>query len=310
MRVLTLALVLLTGAADVSPAYKAEIEKYRKDRIAELTAPNGWLAVQGLFWLHDGANPAGSDPASEIKLPARAPKKAGVFTLKDKTVSFTAEAGAGATAEGKPVDTFTFDPRKGEQSAVTFNGVTLFVIRRSDKIGLRMLDPDSDARTHFDGLTYFPLDAKYHVTATFTPNEKPKTVQVPNVLGQLVPMESPGKVDFTIDGKPYSLEPVYETSKHEDLFFIFKDLTSRTETYGAGRFLHTPLPKDGAVDLDFNRAYNPPCAFTDFATCPLPVKENQLAVRIPAGELRWAHGIAAHSGHARSEVRGPRSDNR
>jgi len=288
MRALILALTLLS-AVDVSPAYKAEIEKYRANRIAELTAPNGWLAVQGLFWLHEGANSAGSDPASEIKLPPRTPKKIGVFTLKDKTVSFTAEPGAGVTAAGKPVETFGFDPRKGEDSAVTVNGVTLFVIRRSDKVGLRMLDPDSDARKHFDGLTYFPLDVKYHVKAKFVPYEQPKTVQVPNVLGQLVPMESPGRVEFTLDGKPYSLEPVYETAKHEDLFFIFKDPTSRTETYGAGRFLHTPLPKDGSVDLDFNRAYNPPCAFTDFATCPLPVKENQLPVRIPAGELRWKH---------------------
>lgn len=289
MRALVLALALSTAAADVTPAYRAEIEKYRKDRIAELTAPNGWLAVQGLFWLHDGANPAGSDPASEIKLPPRTPKKAGVFTLKDKTVTFTPEPGTAVTSAGKPVETFTFDPQKGEDSAVTINGVTLFVIRRSDKIGVRMLDPESDARKHFDGLKYFPLDATYRVKAKFIPYEKRKTVQVPNVLGQLVPMESPGRVEFTLDGKPYSLEPVYETAKHEDLFFIFKDLTSRTETYAAGRFLHTPLPKDGVVDLDFNRAYNPPCAFTDFATCPLPVKENQLQVRIPAGELRWKH---------------------
>ena len=98
-----------------------------------------------------------------------------------------------------------------------------------------------------------------------------------------------GEAEFTIDGRPYSLEPVYETSKHEDLFVIFKDLTSRKETYGAGRFLHTPLPVNGVVDLDFNRAYNPPCAFTDFATCPLAAKENQLPVRIAAGELRWDH---------------------
>ena len=104
-------------------------------------------------------------------------------------------------------------------------------------------------------------------------------------------MESPGRVEFSIGGKPYSLEPVYETSKHEDLFFIFRDLPSPTETYEAGRFLHTPLPVNGVVDLDFNRAYNPPCAFTEFATCPLPVKDNQLQVSIPAGERRWSgHG--------------------
>jgi uncharacterized protein len=291
MRALTLALVLLTAAADASPAYKAEIEKYRKNRIAELTAPNGWLAVQGLFWLHDGANPAGSDPAEAIRLPARAPKKIGVFTLKAGAVTFTAEPGAGVTAAGKVIETFTFDPRRGEDSAVEVSGLTIFVIRRADKTGLRMYDPESDARTHFTGLTYFPLNPAYRFRARFVPYAAPKTVQVPNVLGQLVPMESPGRVEFTLAGQALSLEPVYETSKHEDLFFIFRDLTSRTDTYEAGRFLHTPLPVDGYVDLDFNRAYNPPCAFTAFATCPLPVKENQLDVRIPAGERRWSgHG--------------------
>jgi uncharacterized protein (DUF1684 family) len=150
-----------------------------------------------------------------------------------------------------------------------------------------MLDPDSVARKSFRGLKYFPLDPAYHFHAKFVPYDKPKPVPVPNVLGQLVTMDSPGYVEFTLKGRSYHLEPVYETSKHEDLFFIFKDLTSRKETYEAGRFLHTPLPSGGTVDLDFNRAYNPPCAFTAFATCPLPIKANQLQVRIPAGELRY-----------------------
>ena len=150
-----------------------------------------------------------------------------------------------------------------------------------------MWDPESPHRKGFKGLTYFPLNAAYRFEAKFVQYDKLKPVKVPNVLGQLVTMESPGLVEFTIKGETYKLEPVYETPKHEDLFFIFKDLTSRTETYEAGRFLHTPLPKDGAVDLDFNRAYNPPCAFTEFATCPLPIKENQLPIRIPAGELRY-----------------------
>lgn len=287
MRVLILALTLAASAADVSPAYEAEIAKYRSARIAELTAPDGWLAVQGLFWLHEGANSAGSDPASEIKLPSRAPRKMGVFTLQGGTVTFAAAPGAGVMSAGKPAETVALDPRQGEKSAVTAAGLTLFAIRRGDKIGLRLLDPESEARKTFHGLQYFPLDPKYRVKARFVAYEKPRQVPVPNVLGQIVPMESPGRVEFTLDGKTYSLEPVYETSKHEDLFFIFKDLTSRAETYGAGRFLHTPLPVNSIVDLDFNRAYNPPCAFTDFATCPLPVKENQLQVRITAGELRW-----------------------
>ena len=270
-----------------SSSYRAEIEKYRHDRIAELTAPDGWLAVQGLFWLKQGRQTAGSDPASEIRLPPRAPRRLGVFTVAERLVTFVADPSATVTVAGKPATSYTFEPRGGQESAIVFEGITMFVIRRADRVGLRMLDPESAARKTFKGLQYFPLDPAYRFRARFTPYPALKEVQVPNVLGQLVPMESPGVVEFTLKGKTYRLEPVYETSKHEDLFFIFKDLTSRRETYEAGRFLHTPLPKDGVVDLDFNRAYNPPCAFTDFATCPLPVKENQLQVPIRAGERRF-----------------------
>ncbi|HEX9369196.1 MAG TPA: DUF1684 domain-containing protein, partial [Vicinamibacterales bacterium] len=276
----------LLAALVLAPAsYRAEIEKYRRDRIAELTAPDGWLAVRGLFWLHEGANTAGSDPASEIRLPSRTAKRLGVFTLAQGQISFAAEPGASVTADGKPITTYTFG--RGAESSITTAGVSLAAIRRGDKIGLRMRDPESPNRTGFKGLKHFPLNPAYRVRAKFTAYEKPKLVPVPNVLGQLVSMESPGYVEFNIQGKPYRLEPVYETSRQEDLFFIFKDLTSRTETYEAGRFLHTALPHNGIVDLDFNRAYNPPCAFTEFATCPLPIKENKLQVRIQAGELNF-----------------------
>jgi uncharacterized protein len=281
------AIALVVAAQDMPAAYRAEIGKYRRERIAELSAPNGWLAVQGLFWLHDGANSAGSDPGSEIRLPARAPKRLGTFTLKDGTVTFTAAEGTQVTADGRAVSTFTFAARGGERSAVTTAGLTLFVIRRSDRVGLRLLDPDSVARRRFSGLRYFPLDPAYRVKAAFVSYPEIKKVPVPNVLGQLVPMESPGYVEFALNGNRYRLEPVYETARRDDLFFIFKDQTSRTETYAAGRYLHASLPVDGFVDLDFNRAYNPPCAFTDFATCPVPVKNNQLPVAIRAGELRY-----------------------
>ena len=286
MRLLVVA-VAVVGLSAQAPAYRTALDKYRHDRLEELTAPNGWLAVRGLFWLHQGANTAGSDPSSEIRLPSRAPGRLGVFTLEERAVSFTADPVAVVTSAGKPVSSLILDPRGGEQSAIVAAGVSLFVIRRGDKVGLRMLDPESPQRKGFAGLKYFPLNAAYHVQAAFTPYDKPKQVPVPNVLGQLVSMESPGYVEFTIKGQSYRLEPVYETPRHEDLFFIFKDLTSKTETYEAGRFLHAPLPQNGIVDLDFNRAYNPPCAFTEFATCPLPIKDNQLNVRIPAGELRF-----------------------
>ena len=275
--------VIALSAQPVS--YRDEIDKYRRDRVAELTAEDGWLAVRGLFWLHEGANTAGSDPSSEIRLPARAAKRVGVFTLANGQIAFAADPASAVTSGGKPVSSIALG--RGEDASIATSGVTLTAIRRGDKIGLRLRDPQHANRTTFKGLTYFPLSSAYRFRAKFTAYDTLKPVPVPNVLGQLVTMESPGYVEFTIKGTAYRLEPVYETSKHEDLFFIFKDLTSRRETYEAGRFLHTSLPKDGFVDLDFNRAYNPPCAFTEFATCPLPIKDNQLNARIPAGERRF-----------------------
>jgi hypothetical protein len=267
-------------------AYRKTIDDYRAHRVAELTAPDGWLAVSGLFWLHTGENGAGSDTNNEIRLPARAPKHLGRFTLDNGRVRFASAPGATVTTEGHAVSEFVFDPDKGEKSAIASGDLVMFIIKRGDRYGVRLLDPQSPARTTFKGLRYFPLQTAYRVDATFVPYETPKKVPVPNILGMTVDMESPGYVEFMLQGRRCHLEPVYETAKHEDLFFIFKDLTSRRETYPAGRFLHTPLPVNGRVVIDFNKAYNPPCAFTAFATCPLPTKANQLQVRIEAGELR------------------------
>lgn len=172
MRLVVVAVALLALSAQ-APAYRAEIAKYRAARVAELTAPDGWLAVRGLFWLHEGVNTAGSDPASELRLPARAAKKLGVFTLTAGQVSFTAAPGASVTADGKPITHVTFGP--GAESSIVSDGVTLAVIRRGDKIGLRMRDPQSPNRTGFKGLKYFPLDPAYRVRAAFRPYDKPVT---------------------------------------------------------------------------------------------------------------------------------------
>lgn len=297
MRTLIIAIAGVTLIGAAGPAsYRAEIEKYRADRIAELRAPDGWLAVAGLFWLHAGANIAGSDPSAAVRLPPRAQPKVGTFTLANGHVTFTTDPSATVTAAGRRVSTFVFDPKQDERSAIATTGVTMFVITRGDRLGVRMLDPESDARTHFSGLKYFPLNPAYHVTATYVPYAAAKRIPIINVLGMTVPMESPGYVEFTLNRTRYRLDPVYEDSKHENLFFLFKDLTNGAETYGAGRFLHAPLPVNGHVDLDFNLAYNPPCAFTAFATCPLPPPQNRLDRRIEAGELKYQGRGTAHQG--------------
>jgi uncharacterized protein (DUF1684 family) len=286
---LWIAALLAFGLAWQSPSYRAEIEAARAKRVADLKADDGWLTVSGLFWLKPGRNIAGTGPGSDIRLPAGAPSRLGVFRLADGHVTFTAGEQANVTIAGRPAHTVSLKPDAEEAGTLATGSLRLLLIKREDRFGIRMRDLNSHARRSFTGLHYFPLSPDARVTASFTAYPEPRTLRIPNVLGQNPEMISPGYVTFTFGGRSLRLEPVYETDERKDLFFIFKDLTSRDSTYPAGRFLHAALPADGSVVLDFNLAYNPPCAFTDFATCPLPPKQNQLPVRIEAGEQAY-HG--------------------
>jgi uncharacterized protein (DUF1684 family) len=259
MRAARLIAILIAGLAAraVSP-YASEIEQWKKAREASLR--NNWLQVSGLFWLHEGAN--------DVALP-------------DAPGHAAAKLHQGAvTINGQPM-------KADSGESVKAGRVSLFVIKRGDKIGIRMKDPESEYLRKFHGLEYFPLNEKYRVTARW--EAEPRKVPILNVLGQTEQSECPGYAVFALDGKEYRLSPIIEEPGDQRLFYIFRDLTSGKETYPAGRFFYSDMPKDGKVVLDFNQAYNPPCAFTDYATCPLPPKENHLAVRIEAGEKRYGH---------------------
>jgi uncharacterized protein len=284
--VVALAIVLGSQAAP----YRAEIEKARAARLDELQADDGWLTVTGLLWLKPGKNIAGSAPGSDLGLPAKAPGRLGVFELVNGQVTFTAEAGVTVMSAGARVRQSILDPGGGDKTALTIGDLRMFLIRREDRYAIRLRDINSPMRRGFKGLTYYPLNEAYRVDAAFVEYPEPHRIKIPNVLGQNPEMVSPGIVSFTLNGTEIRLEPVYETSEKKDLFFIFKDPTSQDTTYPAGRFLHTPLPQNGHVSIDFNLAYNPPCAFTDFATCPLPPRQNQTSVRIEAGEKAY-HGV-------------------
>ena len=259
-----------------SDAYRAQIEEWRRQRQAALTADGGWLTVTGLFWLHEGANSFGAASSSasnkDIVLPADPAVKDGVFDLHGGKVALRMD---GQTRELRPDST-------GKPDAIAMGSLTMFVIQRGDKFGIRLKDNNSRLRKEFAGLHYFPVSEEYRIRTRLVPDAK--KIPILNVLGQVADTPSPGYVAFEIHGQKLRLTPV-EESPHE-LSFIFRDLTSGKETYASGRFLDAELGKDGEVLLDFNKAYNPPCAFTPYATCPLPPKENRLAVRIEAGELR------------------------
>jgi len=265
--------------------YSSRIEQWRARHEAALKAQDGWLAVAGLFWLKDGANLAGSGPSNAIKLP-RGSVRAGVFEFHAGATTFRAAAGVTAFLNGKVARSAVQLKSDADGSAdrLQIAGMSISVIQRANRYGIRLWDPASAARQHFNGLHWFPVNEKYRVTARFVAYEKPKMIPITNVLGDTEPEASPGYVEFILDGQRLRLEPVTED---QQLFFIFRDLTAGRETYPAGRFLYASAPKNGEVELDFNKAENPPCAFTPYATCPLPPKQNHLAVRIAAGELNY-----------------------
>jgi len=270
MRLAALFLAGISMAATTT--YQDSILQWRKARDAALRAPDGWTSLAGLFWLHDGSNSYGKDSSNDIPLPA-GPAHAGSFELRGGEVS--------AVLNGKK-SLLKPDSKEG---VVTVDRLRLLVIKRGDRYGIRLKDPESEYRTGFHGIEYFPIDEAYRVTAKWV--AAPKQIPILNVLGQTEPSENPGYAVFHLGGKELRLYPIIEEPGDQQLFYIFRDLTTGKETYPAGRFFYSAMPKDGQVVLDFNKAYNPPCAFSPYATCPLPPKENHLDVRVTAGEKAY-----------------------
>ena len=284
-RFLLLALLLAAPALAVDDYPKA-VEAHRAERVARLTTPTGWLTVVGLPWLSAGDNTVGTAADNALKL-AGGPPYLGVVTLAaDGKVHFTPAPSALVQVDGADGPAELRYQGEGKPSLVTSGTLSFFVIQRNEKIGLRVKDSAAAARAHFLGLDYFPTDPSWRIEAAWVPFETPREIKVTNILGQVSPGSVPGKAVFTRAGQTYELLPIDE-GPGEPLFFVISDQTSGAETYGACRFVYADQPKDGKVVLDFNFAQNPPCAFTAFATCPLPPKENRLPIRVEAGEKNY-----------------------
>lgn len=280
-----LVLLGICRAATGEKSYSGSVEQWRQQREASLKAEGGWLSLAGLFWLKEGANTVGSDPAAAIRLP-RGPAHAGVIDYQHGKATWRSEKGVPATVNGKTVSTAPLSSAESNPDVIKMGDFTFFVIHRGERDAVRLKDNFSEARTHFAGLRRYPVKEEYRVTAKWIPYNPPKVLSIPNILGEIEKTPSPGIAEFTLRGQTIRLEPTVEDGT---LFFVFKDLTAGKETYPAGRFLHTPMPKNGQVQLDFNEAYNPPCAFTTYATCPLPTKQNRMNLRLEAGELNYGH---------------------
>lgn len=279
--------VALAGADASAPAsYRETIETWRSQREARLRAEGGWLSLAGLFWLKEGENAFGSGASNDIVLPpGSAPARAGVFELRGGQVSVRLEPGVAATVAGRAEAAGLLRPDTSEKPDVlTLGRLSLHLIERSGRLGIRVKDPESPVRKAFKGLRWFPIDEGWRVEATFVPHAQPRTLELADVTGSVQKMTAPGYVVFRHGGRELRLEPVLEEPDAKELFLIFRDETSGRQTYGAGRYLYTDLPRDGKVTIDFNKAYSPPCAFTRFATCPLPPRQNRLPVRVEAGE--------------------------
>ena len=277
-------------SAPTGADHAKQIEAWRAQRVEHLKAPNGWLSLIGLHWLKDGKNSVGSAKGNDVVL-AAGPAKLGTVTLKDGKATIEIDPKSAATIDGKPAKAAELlDDSHEKPTTVAFGTASFYLIDRNGKKALRVKDSEAKTRKQFHGIDYFAIDPSWRVEAKFEEFKPAHTLDIPTVLGTVDKMTVPGKVTFTRDGKSYSLLPVLEAPDAKELWFIFADRTSGKETYGAARFLYADLPKDGKLAIDFNKAYNPPCAFTPYATCPLAPPENRLDLRVTAGEKKYAEG--------------------
>jgi uncharacterized protein (DUF1684 family) len=268
-------------------AWHKQLETWKKERTEGLKREDGWLTLVGLYWLKPGENRFGSDPGNPVILPkGKSPAVAGTLVRDGEAVTLNVQAGVPLTADGKPVTAnlpLTTDA-KTKPTILELGSLSFYAIQRGDRIGVRIKDKESPERAAFTGVDTFTPDPRWRVVAHFEPYTD-KKIAITNVLGQVSNDVSPGAVVFDWQGKTYRLDALGDTK--EGLSLIFGDTTNGKLTYGAGRFLDTDPPKDGTVVVDFNTAYNPPCAFTAFATCPLPPAQNKLAIAVEAGEKKF-----------------------
>jgi hypothetical protein len=268
-------------AATIDAPYRAQIEQWRQQREAALKADGGWLTVTGLFWLKDGDNTLGSDPSNDILLPDGSPAHLGALKLQSGHVNFTA-AGAGVTLKAEAVTQTEVRPVGSD--VLVAGPLQLLVIKRGERLALRLKDNNSKARREFTHLSWYPVQEDWRISAKFIPSSSPTKIVFDTVIGEQETSESPGYVEFERGGATYRLQAAGEGRR---LFFVIRDQTSGKTTYAASRFLYADPPQDGKVILDFNKAENPPCAFSAYATCPLPPPQNRLSLAVTAGEQKY-----------------------
>lgn len=290
------ALLVTPVKADESvaePQWKQEAMEWREQRLERLTAPFGWLSLVALEFLPDGEWIVGTSPDSDVQLPS-GPERWGVLTLERPLAWFEPADGTSVFVGEERLQSRVELVVAGDEPAtrVSAGSGWFEIAQRGERLVLRARDSEAVTRREFLGLEYFEFDPDWRIEARWETHPEGSTIPVADVLGELRDQPNPGRAVFSIAGQNYALEAL---EADDQLFFIFADRTSGRSTYGLGRFLYSDLPDEGRVVLDFNRAYNPPCAFNAYTTCPLPPPENRLDLHVEAGELRYrgAGGIQA-----------------
>jgi uncharacterized protein len=281
---------------DDPASWQRDLLAYRAKRATGLQAPEGWLSLVALGWLKEGDNSFGSAEDCRVQIAGKLPAHVGIVRLEKGALRLLPPSGGfpkGLLLAGQPArEQVLLSDDTDNPSKLTIGTFTIILIHRDEAFALRVKDLQAPTRIAFHGLHWYAPNAAYRIHARWIPYNPPRILDIPTVLGTTTHLPAPGAAEFTLDGKVVRLEPVLEDPKSTELFFIMRDATSKTTTYGAGRFLYTELPdhgvsQPGEVWLDFNRLLNPPCAFTAYATCPLPPPQNRLGVPIPAGEQRY-----------------------
>jgi len=279
-------LSLALAASTPVQSHQEQVEAWRKGRVERLTSPTGWLTLVGLHWIKPGINRIGNGDGVDINL-GRGPAELGTLRWEGERLYFRAN-GEVVTVDDQPVLGIDLvADSKGTPTVVKFGTAQFYVVERGGRLGLRVKDSTSPVRTEFAGIDYFAIGEQWRFEAKWEAHEPPRTMEIVTVLGDQEQIPNPGRAVFEVDGKQYALEALVEEGE-ERLFFIVFDATSGKQTYGSGRFFYADQPVAGKITIDFNQAYNPPCAFTEFSTCQLPPPENRLRLAIEAGEKKYA----------------------
>jgi len=286
-------LLLLFALLATDTKYDRDAEEaWRAEREASMQEEDSWMNLAGLFWLDEGENRFGTGADMDIVLPMHATvAHAGTFTLEDGEVSYTMSRGQRAVMGDKTVNEGDLEVNQ----TLAHNNLRFVLIERGDKLAIRLRDLRAETFTEFEELEFYPPRRKYFIKGRFEPYDEPEEIEIGTVLGTEVIYYVPGEIKFSIDGQELTLLPTLSTLDAPRFWIMFKDQTAGQSTYGAGRFMYIDRPdEDNNVIVNFNRAYNMPCAYTPYATCPLPPGENWLSVPIEAGERRYHEDDPTH----------------